>query len=130
MSDLLSHKDYQATAKGLSFPANAFIDGSFRPAKSGKTFPTVNPADGAQLAAVAADGAEDVDFAVAKARATFEDGRWSRQHPAERKRCLLTLAKLIERNRHELAIMDSLDSGEPIRDCAGIDIPETVNTLR
>lgn len=130
MSDLLSHEDYLALAAGLSFPTNAFIDGSFRPAQSGKTFPTVNPASGETLAEVAACSAEDVDFAVAKAREAFEDGRWSRLHPAERKAGLLRLAKLIERNRHELAVMESLDSGKPIRDCAGIDLPETINTLR
>ncbi len=130
MSDLLSHEDYLALAAGLSFPTNAFIDASFRPAQSGATFPTLNPANGETLAEVAACAAEDVDFAVAKAREAFEDGRWSRLHPAERKASLLRLAKLIERNRHELAVMESLDSGKPIRDCVGIDVPETVNTLR
>ncbi|MEQ8654724.1 MAG: aldehyde dehydrogenase [Kiloniellales bacterium] len=130
MSDLLSHEDYKALAAGLSFPVNAFIDGGFRPSHASKTFPTIDPASGKTLAEVAACDAEDVDFAVAKAREAFEDGRWSRLHPAERKACLLRLAKLIERNRHELAVMESLDSGKPIRDCVGIDLPETINTLR
>lgn len=130
MTDLLTREEYEALAASLSFPANAFIDGGFRPAKSGKTFPTTNPATGAKLADVAACGPEDVDFAVAKARDAFEDGRWSRLSPGARKEALVRLAKLVERNRHELAVMESLDSGKPIYDCATVDIPETVNTLK
>ena len=78
---LLTTEEYKAIAAGLEFPTQAFIDGAFRPAISGKTFDTVNPATGAVLAKVAACGPEDVDFAVAKARDAFEDGRWSRLHP-------------------------------------------------
>jgi gamma-glutamyl-gamma-aminobutyraldehyde dehydrogenase len=130
MTELLTREEYAAIADGLVLPRTAFIDGAFCPAKSGATFATVNPATGATLAEIAACGAEDVDFAVARAREAFEDGRWSRLHPAERKRVLIRLAKLIERNRHELAVMESLDSGKPVRDCASIDVPETINTLR
>jgi gamma-glutamyl-gamma-aminobutyraldehyde dehydrogenase len=130
MSELLTRTEYAALAEGLALPRTAFIDGGFRAAKSGATFATVNPATGQTLAEVSACGAEDVDFAVAKAREAFEDGRWSRLHPAERKRTLIHLAKLIERNRHELAVMESLDSGKPIRDCVTIDLPETINTLK
>ncbi len=130
MTDLLTQGEYEALAKSITLPANAFIDGKFRPAASGKTFSTVNPATGAPLTEVAACGAEDVDFAVGKARDAFEDGRWSRIHPTDRKEVLLRLAKLIERNRHELAVMESLDSGKPIYDCETVDIPETVHTLK
>ena len=130
MSELLTREEYGAVAAGLTLPRTAFIDGSFRKAKSKKTFATINPATGETLAEVAACGAEDVDFAVKKARESFEDGRWSRLHPAERKRTLIKLAKLIERNRVELAVMESLDSGKPIRDCATIDLPETADTIR
>lgn len=130
MTDLLSRDDYEALAVSLEFPSNAFIDGGFRPAKSGKTFTTSNPATGASLAEVAACGKDDVDFAVAKARDAFEDGRWSRLHPGARKEVLQRLAKLMERNRHELAVMESLDSGKPIYDCATVDIPETIHCLR
>ncbi len=130
MSDLLTREEYAAIADGLTPPRTAFIDGAFRAAQSGDTFATVNPATGATLAEVAACDGDDVDFAVAKAREAFEDGRWSRRHPAERKQILIHLAKLIERNRHELAVMESLDSGKPIRDCVTIDVPETINTLK
>jgi gamma-glutamyl-gamma-aminobutyraldehyde dehydrogenase len=129
MSDLLTTEEYRAIAAGLSLPTQAFIDGTFRPAASGKTFDTVNPATGAVLAKVAACGAKDVDFAVQKARDAFEDGRWSRLHPRERKEALIRLAKLIKRNARELAVMESLDSGKTIYDCELTDVPETVNCL-
>ena len=129
MSDLLTTDEYKAIAAGLTFPTQAFIDGRFCPAKSGKTFDTVNPATGAVLAKVAACDAADVDFAVDKARDAFEDGRWSCLHPRERKEVLIRLAKLIKRNARELAVMESLDSGKTIFDCETVDVPETINCL-
>ncbi|MCB1638778.1 MAG: aldehyde dehydrogenase family protein, partial [Thiothrix sp.] len=129
MSALLTHEDYQALAASLTLPGNAFIDGSFRPAMSGATFASINPATGKVLSQVAACSAEDVDFAVGKAREAFDQGRWSKLHPGARKDVLIRLAKLMQRNRHELAVMESLDSGKPVRDCATVDIPETINTL-
>jgi acyl-CoA reductase-like NAD-dependent aldehyde dehydrogenase len=68
MNDLLTAAEYAAIAKMMSFPENAFINGCFRPATSGKTFDTVNPATGEVLAKVAACDAADVDFAAAKAK--------------------------------------------------------------
>jgi gamma-glutamyl-gamma-aminobutyraldehyde dehydrogenase len=129
MSELLTTDDYKAIAAGLQLPDQAFIDGSFRPATSGKTFETINPTTGEVLAHVSACRAEDVDFAVIKARDAFEDGRWSRVPPAERKQVLIRLAKLIKRHRHELAVIESIDSGKPIYDCETVDVPETINCL-
>jgi gamma-glutamyl-gamma-aminobutyraldehyde dehydrogenase len=129
MGDLLTTGEYKAIAAGLDLPTQAFIDGGFRAAKSGKTFDSVNPATGAVIAKVAACGAEDVDFAVEKARDAFEDGRWSRLHPSERKAVLIRLAKLMKRNARELAVMESLDSGKTIYDCETVDLPETINCL-
>ncbi|MEM7345056.1 MAG: aldehyde dehydrogenase [Chloroflexota bacterium] len=130
MSELLTHQEYLSIAQSLNLPNNSFVDGSFRPAKSGNTFPTINPATGETLAEMAACGTEDVDFAVQKAREAFEDGRWRAMHPSERKDVLIRLCKLITRNRRELAVMESLDSGKPIRDCEEIDIPETIHTIK
>ncbi|GGW34668.1 aldehyde dehydrogenase [Gemmobacter lanyuensis] len=126
---LLTTEEYKAIAAGLTLPTQAFIDGSFRPAISGKTFATTNPATGAVLAHIASCGPEDVDFAVQKARDAFEDGRWSRLHPKERKEVLIRLAKLIKRNARELAVMESLDSGKTIYDCETVDVPETIHCL-
>ncbi|UWR78365.1 aldehyde dehydrogenase (plasmid) [Phaeobacter inhibens] len=128
--DLLTQDEYRAIAANLSLPTSAFIDGTFRPAASGQTFTTVNPATGEALAEIAACGAEDVDFAVAKARESFEDGRWSRLHPSERKDVLIRFCKLLTRNARELAVMESLDSGKTIYDCETVDLPETIHCLK
>ncbi len=127
---LLTRDEYHAIASGMAFPSGAFIDGGYRPAISGKTFTTTNPATGTALAEVAACGAEDVDFAVFKAREAFDDGRWSRLPPAARKDVLIRLCKLITRNARELAVMESLDSGKTIFDCETVDVPETINCLK
>ncbi|MDQ7774573.1 aldehyde dehydrogenase [Paracoccus aminovorans] len=130
MTDLLSAEDYKAIAAGLAFPTQAFIDGGFRPALSGRTFTSTNPATGEALAEIAACDAQDVDAAVAAARAAFEDGRWSRLHPAERKQVLLRLAALMEDHARELAVLESLDAGKTIFDCETVDVPETIHVLR
>ena len=129
MTDLLTHDEYLGLARGMTFPTAAFVDGAYRPAASGKTFIAENPANGEALCEIAYCGAEDVDFAVSKARAAFDDGRWSKLHPAERKAALIRLAKLIKRNARELAVMESLDSGKTIYDCETVDIPETIQCL-
>ena len=128
--DLLTQEEYQAIADNLALPNNAFIDGSYRPAGTGKTFETVNPATGAKLAEIAACDANDVDFAVQKARDAFEDGRWSRLHPSDRKDVLIRFCKLLTRNARDLAVMESLDSGKSIFDCETVDIPETIHCLK
>ena len=129
MSELLTHQEYQAIAKSLDYPTTAFINGQFQPSKSAQTFATHNPATSELIANVAACNAEDVDYAVIKAREAFEQGHWSKLHPSERKEVLIKLCKLIKRNSNELAVLESLDSGKPIRDCATVDLPETIETI-
>jgi gamma-glutamyl-gamma-aminobutyraldehyde dehydrogenase len=130
MSDLLTAAEYAAIAKSIIFPSNAFINGGFKPAISGATLDTVNPATGASLGEIAACSAADVDYAVSKAREAFEEGRWRLISPGERKAVLLKFAKLLEENRHELAVLESLDSGKPVRECQLVDVPDTIHTLR
>lgn len=130
MSDVLTAAEYHAIAASMTFGGHAFIDGTACPALSGETFATLNPATGAELARVAACGRADVDLAVERARAAFEDGRWRGLSPAERKAVLLAFAGLVERHSQDLAVLESLDSGKPVGECATIDVPETVNTLR
>ncbi len=127
---LLTRDEYNAIAAQMDFPSGAFIDGSFRSSASEKVFTTTNPATGEKLADVAACGQEDVDFAVLRAREAFEDGRWSRLQPSERKNVLIRLCKVITRNARELAVMESLDSGKPIFDCETVDVPETIDCLK
>ncbi len=130
MGELLSTEEYKAIAAGLRLPTNAFIDGGFRPAISGKTFTTVNPATGETRAEIAACDAADVDLAIASARAAFEDGRWSRLHPSARKEVLVRLAALMEEHARELAVTESVDAGKTIFDCETVDIPESIHVIR
>jgi gamma-glutamyl-gamma-aminobutyraldehyde dehydrogenase len=113
-----------------TYRTQAFIDGRYRDAISGKTFATENPATGQVIANVAAGDAADIDAAVRAGRAVFERGTWSRMAPADRKTTLLRFADLIETNTDELATIDALEAGKPITDCREVDLPETVKTFR
>src|SRR5215475_9156790 len=101
--------DWRALSTGLSFRNRAFIGGAFVDAASGETFDCVSPVDGAVLAKVAACDQEDVDRAVASARAAFESGAWRDESPKARKRTLVRLAELIQKNANELALLETLD---------------------
>ena len=129
MSDLLTKAEYQAIAAEIDLPKSPFIDGKFR-AGTGSPLETVNPATGELLATLAAAGTDDVDLAVQKAREAFDQGHWSRAHPAERKEALIKLVKYMTRRKRELAVMESLESGKPIRDCETVDIPEAIHTVK
>ncbi|GLY03414.1 aldehyde dehydrogenase family protein [Actinoplanes sp. NBRC 101535] len=98
-----------------------FIDGAFEPAKDGGTFPTVNPATEEVLAEVAAAGPEDVDRAVAAARRAFTT--WSALPGAERAKYLFRIARIIQERSRELAVLESLDNGKPIRESRDVDLP-------
>ena len=107
-----------------------FIDGRFVAAASGRTFADITGRDGSTIADVAEGDAEDVDRAVAAARRSFDDRRWADQSPANRKRVLLKLADLIRANRDELALLESLDVGKPIRDTLAVDVPSAAKTIQ
>ncbi len=130
MSAALSLDSIKSQAEGLSYRNQAFIDGQYVDAASGQTFDCVSPANGKALAQVAACDAEDVDRAVAAARRAFEDGRWRDMAPAQRKKTLQKFADLIESHATELALLETLDMGKPIRDSANIDIPAAANCIR
>ena len=129
MSDLQSYEDYKALAEQIRLPSAAFINGAYQ-AGGGVNMDIINPATGDILTTIAMTNAETTDYATSKAREAFDQGQWSRCHPAERKEILIRLCKLMTRNRHELAVMESLDSGKPIQDCATIDLPEAINSIK
>ena len=129
MSSLLTRDEYRALAQSLVLPSGAFVDGKFAAAVAGGCIETLNPATGVALGRIAACEVPDVDHAVTKAREAFEDGRWSKRHPAERKKTIIQLCKLIRRHRHELAVLESLESGKPIYDVETVDIPEALHCL-
>jgi acyl-CoA reductase-like NAD-dependent aldehyde dehydrogenase len=130
MSAALSIESVKSQASGLSYRNQAFIDGKFQAAASGKTFDCVSPIDGKLLTQVAAGDKEDVERAVKAARKAFEDGRWSRMAPAKRKKVMLRWAELLEQHTTELALLETLDMGKPIGDASRIDIPAVVNCIR
>jgi acyl-CoA reductase-like NAD-dependent aldehyde dehydrogenase len=122
--------DWRAEASRLAIRTKAFIDGKFVAAASGETFDDISPVDGAVLARVAAGGPEDVDRAVRAARAAFEDGRWADQPPKARKRMLVKLAELIQKNANELALLETLDMGKPIANARNGDMRAVAECVR
>ncbi|MBX2837560.1 MAG: aldehyde dehydrogenase [Gammaproteobacteria bacterium] len=129
MTDLLTKEEYAAIAADLDFPAAAYIAGKYQ-AGHGQALESLNPATGDVLSRIAACDQSDVNFAAQKAKEAFEQGLWCSLHPSERKAALIQLCKLMTRNRRELAVMESLDSGKPIRDCELVDIPEAIETIK
>lgn len=119
-----------AAAAGLRTPVRhqLFINGQFVDAESGETLPTLNPHDNTIITEVAMAGHADVDKAVAAAHKAFP--AWSRMAAMDRGRILLKLADLIEQNAEELARLESLDTGHPIRDSRILDVPRTAVTYR
>jgi aldehyde dehydrogenase (NAD+) len=107
-----------------------FIGGKWVAAKSGKTFDTVNPATEEVIAKVAEGDAADVDLAVASARDALEHGPWGRMDARDRGRLMYKLADLIEEELNELASLETLDNGKPIRDARAADLPLTIDCLR
>ncbi|MDO8630417.1 MAG: aldehyde dehydrogenase family protein [Phycisphaerales bacterium] len=107
-----------------------FIDGKWVNAASGKTFETINPTTGDVICRVAEGDKADVDKAVAAARKALESKAWRNMAPAERGRLLYKLADLIEKNAKELAALETLDNGKPIRDSLGGDVPGTAAVYR
>ncbi|WFM72577.1 aldehyde dehydrogenase [Halomonas sp. CKK8] len=121
--------DWEALAAGLSLESRAFIDDAFVEAASGETFDTLNPATGERLARVASCDAADAEIAVGHARAAFDGGAWSRLAPGRRKKVLLRLADLMEANKHELALLDTLDMGKPVGSSLG-DMAGAIGCIR
>ncbi len=117
-------------AVGLRAPIRhqLFIDGRFVDAGSGETQPTLNPHDNSVITPVAMASAADVDKAVKAATRAFP--AWSRMPAADRGRLLLKLADLIEANAEDLARLESLDTGHPLRDSLNLDVPRTAGCFR
>jgi acyl-CoA reductase-like NAD-dependent aldehyde dehydrogenase len=111
-------------------PKNLLIGGKWVEAADGQTFATYNPANGEILAQVAQAGAEDVNQAVSAARAAFEDGPWSTISPDDRSRLLWRLADLIETHADELAEIETLDNGKPLRIARHGDVPFAARHFR
>ena len=108
---------------GLSIETRLFIGGEFVEAAKGGKIPVLNPHDNSLLAEISEATAEDIDRAVAAARKAFP--AWKRMSAADRGRLLLKLADAIEADAKYLSELESLDTGHPIRDTTGLDVPRT-----
>jgi acyl-CoA reductase-like NAD-dependent aldehyde dehydrogenase len=119
-----------AAAAGLRSPIRhqLFIGGQFVDAADGQTLATLNPHDNSVIADVAMAGREDVDRAVAAAEAAHP--AWARMAAADRGRILLKLADLIEADTEELARLETLDTGHPLKDSRALDVPRTAACYR
>jgi len=116
--------------KFLNGTKKLYINGEFVDSVSQKTFETFNPATGEVLATVAEAGPEDVDKAVKAARMAFEEGPWAKMSAAQRSRLMYKLADLMEENKEELALLETLDNGKPIRETTNADIPLSIEHMR
>jgi len=106
------------------------IDGESRPAAAGGTFLTYDPSTAAPIAAVAEAGPADVDDAVAAARRAFEHGSpWRSMSAGDRGRRIQALAELVYRDREQLAELESLDNGKPLRFAREVDVADCVSYL-
>jgi acyl-CoA reductase-like NAD-dependent aldehyde dehydrogenase len=114
---------------GLDIRTRVFVDGDYVDAISGETFDCVSPITGETIAQIAAGDSGDVDRAVKGARAAFESGAWSRLAPKKRKQTLLRLAALIEEHAEELALLETVDMGKPIRDAQRVDVPRAAECI-
>jgi len=99
-----------------------FINGEFSDPSSHESFVTLNPANEESLASVAQASAADVDRAVYAARRAY-DNVWSKTTGAERSKYLFRIARLIQERSRELAVVETLDNGKPIRESRDVDIP-------
>src|SRR5271169_6138782 len=114
----------------LRKPKQLLIGGKWVPAKSGKTFETINPSNEEVLSLIAEGDKADVDEAVKAARKAYESGKWSQIGPHQRARYLFKIAELIDAHADELAELETLDNGKPLTFSKAFDVPSAAETFR
>jgi acyl-CoA reductase-like NAD-dependent aldehyde dehydrogenase len=103
-----------------------YIDGQWKAASNGRTFTTVNPANGNPVSTLPFATTADVEQACASARDAFESGVWSGMNPEERADRLLNVARIMKTRLQEMAEFEAMESGKPIRETTEIDIPLSI----
>jgi phenylacetaldehyde dehydrogenase len=114
----------------LQQPLRLLIDGQWLAAADGSHLEVLNPSTGEVIAHAAAGGAADIALAVAAARRAFESGPWSRFTPAERAKRLWKLAELIDHHADELALLETLNTGKPLKIAKMFDVGLASECLR
>lgn len=110
-------------------PGKLFINGKWVNSVSGKTFDTINPATEEVITSIAEGGKADIDLAVTAARKAFEKGPWRKIDARDRGKILLKIMDLIENNKDELALLETLDNGKPISETTNADLPLVIDCL-
>ena len=103
-----------------------FINGKFEKPSNKKYFSTTNPATGEKLSEVADANASDVDKAVKAARVAYEKV-WKKMPATERAKYVYRIARMVQERARELAIVETMDGGKPIRESRDFDIPTAAN---
>ena len=116
--------------KDISLPTGLFINGEFKKAIAGKTFPSENPATGKEIIQVQEGQAEDVDEAVKVARKTFRSKEYADFGAANRSKCLNKLADLMEEHFEDILAIEMLDTGKTRTQAANLDLPGSIGTIR
>jgi phenylacetaldehyde dehydrogenase len=119
-----------SVSKFVARTQKMFINGKWVEAASGKTFPTYNPATGDVLSRIAEGDKEDINRAVAAARAAFDNGPWRKITVSERGKLMWRLADLIDKHLEEFAQLESLDNGKPLKIARVADVPLTSDMFR
>ncbi|MGD6963652.1 aldehyde dehydrogenase [Fictibacillus phosphorivorans] len=110
--------------------AKLFIDGEYVDALSGETFESINPATNERLALVANGSEQDAKRAIQSAKSAYDSGVWSKMPVEERSEILCKMSDLIMENVDELAMVETLDVGKPIKESRGFDIPRAASNFR
>ena len=108
-------------------PGKLFIDGKWVDSVSAKSFDTLSPATEGVITSVAEGDKADIDLAVSAARKAFEEGPWRNIDARERGKVLLRIMELIDKNKDELALLETLDNGKPISETTNADIPLVID---
>ena len=129
MSTASQISSWHGRAESLALPTDPFIDGDYRERTAGGRFTRINPATGRPLAEIGECGPADVDEAVAAAVREFAAGTWRDCSPGKRKAIMRRWAELIREHRDELALLESLETGKPIRETRRADVPACAATI-
>ena len=125
----LSYDNIIKVKSKLNYPSQLFINGKYTKSISEKSFDNISPINGKIINQVYFAQENDVNLAVSKAREVFNRGFWSNLSPAERKKILLKFATLLERDRLELSLLDTIDMGKTINDTYYADLPTSIDNI-
>ena len=125
----LSYNIIKEKKYNLDYPSQLFINGKYQKSISGNEFDNISPVDGKLVNKISFAQKNDVDLAVSMARDSFNKGYWSNLPPNQRKKILLRFAQLLERDRLELSLLDTIDMGKTINDTYNADLPTSIDNI-